>query len=236
MTDRIAPPGPDAAGRWDHEDDRVAVQLGHRRLSIIDLTTAADQPLTKDGLTLVYNGELYNYRALRRMLASRGVSFATQSDTEVVLEAWRSWGPDALARFRGMFAFALFDERSGELVLARDPFGIKPLYFLPRGDGVVFASELKAIVDAAGSELRMEPGALIASMLYYWLPEQRCAIEQVSKLPAGSWARLRPDGQRTIQQYWRIADVAAEAAAGPPADLRAVVEESVAAHLVADVP
>ena len=214
----------------------MAVQLGHRRLSIIDLSTAADQPLTKHGLTLVYNGELYNYRALRAELAARGVTFTTQSDTEVVLEAWRAWGPAALRRFRGMFAFALFDERTGELVLARDPLGIKPLYFLPRGEGVVFASELKAIVAAVGAELRIEPGALVASMLYYWLPEQRCAIDGVEKLPAGSWARFRPDGNCSVQQYWQVADVAAEAAAGPPADLGQVIEESVAAHLVSDVP
>ena len=154
----------------------------------------------------------------------------------MVLEAWRAWGPDALRRFRGMFAFALFDERSGELILARDPLGIKPLYFLPRREGVVFASELKALVAAIGSELRIEPGALVASMLYYWLPEQRCAIDGVEKLPGGSWARFRPDGNCLIQHYWRAADVAAEAAAGPPADLGAVIEESVAAHLVSDVP
>ena len=236
MTERIAHRGPDAAGSWGHEDDRVAVQFGHRRLSIIDLSTAADQPLTKHGLTLIYNGELYNYRALRDELISRGVRFATKSDTEVVLEAWRCWGPDALRRFRGMFAFALFDMGTGELFLARDPLGIKPLYFLPRGQGVVFASELKAMVTAIGSELRMEPGALVASMLYYWLPEQRCAIEGVEKLPGGSWARFRPDGNCSIQYYWRAADVAAEAAAGPPADLGPVIEESVAAHLVSDVP
>jgi asparagine synthase (glutamine-hydrolysing) len=236
MTDRIAHRGPDAAGRWDHEDDRVAVQLGHRRLSIIDLSTAADQPLTKDGLTLVYNGELYNFQTLRAQLTARGARFVTRSDTEVVLEAWRAWGPDALPRFRGMFAFALFDQRSGELVLARDPLGIKPLYYRPRGRGVVFASELKAFTAAIGSELRVEPGALVASMLYYWLPEQRCAIDGVHKLPAGSWARFTPDGRSSVQQYWRMADVAAEAAAGPQADLGAVIEESVAAHLVADVP
>jgi asparagine synthase (glutamine-hydrolysing) len=236
MTDRIAHRGPDAAGRWDHEDDRVAVQLGHRRLSIIDLSTAADQPLTKDGLTLVYNGELYNFQTLRAQLTARGTRFVTRSDTEVVLEAWRAWGPEALARFRGMFAFALFDQRSGELVLARDPLGIKPLYYRARGQGVVFASELKAFAAAIGSELRVEPGALVASMLYYWLPEQRCAIDGVHKLPAGSWARFTPDGRHTVQHYWRMADVAAEAAAGPEADLGAVIEESVAAHLISDVP
>jgi asparagine synthase (glutamine-hydrolysing) len=236
MTDRIAHRGPDATGTWNHEDERVSVQLGHRRLSIIDLSAAADQPLSKHGLTLVYNGELYNYRELRAQLASRGVSFVTTSDTEVVLEAWRHWGPEALRKFRGMFAFALADEATGELVLARDPLGIKPLYLLPRGDGVLFASELKALVAAVGDELRIEPGALVASMLYYWVPEEWCAVAGVRKLPAGSWARFRPDGRSHVEHYWRVAEVAREAAEGPAADLRSVIEESVAAHLVADVP
>ena len=236
MTDRIAHRGPDSTGTWSLEDDRVNVHLGFRRLSIIDLSAAANQPLHKNGLTIVYNGELYNYKALRAELISRGVRFGTESDTEVVLEAWRCWGPAALGRLRGMFAFAVLDERTGELVLARDPFGIKPLYYLPRGDGVVFASELKALVAAVGAELRIEPGALVASMLYYWLPEQRCAIDGVRKLPGGSWARWKPDGSASVQHYWRAADMAAQAAAGPPADLGRVIEESVAAHLVADVP
>jgi asparagine synthase (glutamine-hydrolysing) len=236
MTDRMAHRGPDSAGVWSHEDDRVAAQLGFRRLSIIDLSAAADQPMHKDGLTIIFNGELYNYRTLRAELTVRGVRFTTRCDTEVVLEAWRRWGSDALNRFRGMFAFALFDERTGDLALVRDPFGIKPLYYLPRGGGVVFASELKALITAIGPELRIEPGALVASMLYYWLPEQRCAIEGVRKLPGGSWALLRPDGTLTVERYWDIADVAAQAAAGPPADLGQVIEESVTAHLVADVP
>jgi len=236
MSDRIAHRGPDSAGTWSYDDDRVTAQLGFRRLSIIDLSTAADQPLRKNGLAIIYNGELYNYRALRAELAAHGVRFTTQSDTEVVLEAWRYWGSGALRRFRGMFAFALFDERSGDLALARDPFGIKPLYYLPRSGGVVFASELKALIAAIGSELRIEPGALVASMLYYWLPEQRCAIENVRKLPGGSWALIRPDGTLTVQSYWRSAEVAAEAADGPVADLGEVIKQSVTAHLVSDVP
>ena len=236
MTDRIAHRGPDASSVWSHEDDQVAVQMGHRRLSIIDLSSAADQPLSKHGLTLVYNGELYNYKELRAELAARGVRFVTESDTEVLLEAWRRWGPAALNRLRGMFAFALHDMTTGEIFLARDPLGIKPLYYSRRGGGVLFASELKALVAASGSELRIEPGALVASMLYYWLPEQRCVIEGVRKLPAGAWARCGPDGSLTVRQYWSVTDVAAQAAAGSPADLRRVIEDSVTAHLVADVP
>jgi len=236
MTDRIAHRGPDAHGIWNHEDERVSIQLGHRRLSIIDLSAAADQPLSKGGLTLVYNGELYNYKELKAELVSRGVSFLTTSDTEVVLEAWRHWGPGALPKFRGMFAFALADETSGDLFLARDPLGIKPLYYLPRGAGVLFASELKALTAAVGPELRVEPGAMVASLLYFWVPEDQCTVAGVRKLPGGSWARFSPDGRTHLEYYWRIADVAREAAEGPAIDLGPVIEESVAAHLVSDVP
>lgn len=236
MTERIGHRGPDAGGVWSREDERFSLHLGHRRLSIIDLSAAADQPLHKGSLSLVYNGELYNFKELRAELAGHGATFITNCDTEVVLEGWRHWGPAALEKFRGMFAFALADTATGELVLARDPLGIKPLFYLERGDGIVFASELKAILAALGAELRIEPGALAASMLYYWVPEQRCAIQGVHKLPAGCWARIRPGGRPEVRPYWRIQDVAAAAAHQPAADLKAVVEESVAAHLVADVP
>ena len=236
MTDRIAHRGPDATGTWSQEDRRVSMHLGHLRLSIIDLSDAANQPLVKNGLTIVWNGELYNYKELRSELKGRGVRFVTESDTEVALEAWRAWGPDALRRFRGMFAFALADEATGDLVLARDPLGIKPLYYLPRGEGLLFASELKAIMATVGSELRINPGAMVASMLYYWVPDQECSIEGVRKLPPGAWARILPDGKLSLQHYWQIADVAREAADGPAADLREVIQESVTAHMVADVP
>ena len=236
MSERLAHRGPDGAGLHHFADGRVEAHLAHRRLSIIDLSSGGDQPFSKGDLTLSYNGELYNYRELRAHLSARGVTFRSSSDTEVVLEAWRYWGPAALTRFRGMFAFAILDERTGRLVLARDHLGIKPLFVLRRGDGVVFASELKALVGAVGSELEIEPGALIASMLYYWVPEQHCAIKGVQKLPAGSWMECEPGGAVTVRSYWNIAEVAAEAAAGPVADLGPVVQASVDAHLVADVP
>jgi asparagine synthase (glutamine-hydrolysing) len=236
MSDRLAPRGPDDSGLFSYQRDQISVQLAHRRLSIIDLSEGGHQPLSRDGLTLTYNGELYNYRELRAELSACGVRFRSSSDTEVVLEAWRRWGADALSRFRGMFALALFDEHSGSLVLARDQLGIKPLHYLPRKDGVVFASELKSIVSSLGRGMEADPGALVASLLYYWVPPDRCAIKGVAKLPPGSWAEFFPDGRHVVRRYWAIEEVAAEASAGPPADLRSVIEASIDAHLVADVP
>ncbi len=236
MVERLAHRGPDAAGVVEVMKPELAVHLGHTRLSIIDLSSAADQPFVKGGLRLVYNGELYNYRQLRAQLQSLGARFATDSDTEVVLEAWRAWGTGALKRFRGMYALAVHDDATGSLTLARDPLGIKPLFVMRRSAGVVFASELKAIVAAVGSELRIDPAGLVASALYYWLPEEMDAVQGVRKLPAGTWTELRPDGSTVTGRFWDVVEEAAAAAAGPPRDVREVIEESVAAHLVADVP
>lgn len=236
MTALLGHRGPDGEGIYDYEHDGLVASLGHRRLSIIDLSDAAAQPFSKKGLTLVYNGELYNYRELRRELAAHGVTFSSTGDTEVVLEAWRRWGAGCLTRFRGMFAFALFDEHSRVLTLVRDQLGIKPLYYLYRDGALVFASELKALTGTLGDELKIDMGSLVASMLYYWVPDQRCSIQGVEKLQPGTWAEFRPDGSARVHQYWCIADVAAAAADTPAPDLGAVIEDSVAAHLVADVP
>ncbi len=235
MSGCLAHRGPDDEGLFSHTDERVSVHLAHRRLSIIDLS-GGHQPFVKDRLALCYNGELYNYRQIRAELQARGANFTTSSDTEVVLEAWRHWGPACLARFRGMFAFAMFDHNSGSLFLARDQLGIKPLHYLLRDDGVVFASELKALVAAFGPELRMDPAALVASMLYYWVPDQRCSIGRVEKLQPGTWAEFRPDGTYQVRSYWDAALEAAKAASGPAMSLGEAIETSVTAHLVADVP
>jgi asparagine synthase (glutamine-hydrolysing) len=236
MNDRTSHRGPDDEGLFTYQSGDLSVQLAHRRLSIIDLSENGHQPFTRDGLTLCYNGELYNYRELRSQLAGEGVRFTSESDTEVLLEAWRRWGPAALNKLRGMFALAIFDERTGRLVLARDPLGIKPLYYLPRAGGVVFCSELKGIVSALGRGLVADPGALVASVLFYWVPPERCAIQGVEKVPPGSWIEFRPDGERRLTRYWKVEEVAAEAAAGDPQALRNVIEDAVATHLVADVP
>jgi asparagine synthase (glutamine-hydrolysing) len=236
LTAAIAHRGPDGMGRYAHAAGGGEIQLGHRRLSIIDLSPAGAQPMVRDGLALVYNGELYNYPELRQELKSTGVRFHGSSDTEVLLEAWRRWGPKCLPRLRGMFAFAIFDERTGELVLARDQLGIKPLFFLRREAGVVFCSELKALASTLGGALRIDDSALVASLLYYWVPESRCAFHEVQKLPPGSWLRCRPDGTTERGRFWSIREAAEEAAEAPLPDLGAVIADSTRRHLLADVP
>jgi asparagine synthase (glutamine-hydrolysing) len=236
MTEQLTHRGPDACGLAEFVTPAVSAALGHRRLSIIDPDSASDQPFTKAGLTISYNGEVYNFRALRAELAGKGVRFTTGSDTEVVLEAWRAWGPKALPRLRGMFAFALFDEASGTLTLARDRFGIKPLYVMERDNGVAFASELKALVAAFGTELAVDPAGLVASILYYWVPPAHNPLVGVSQLPAGTWRQLRPDGTSASGVFWDSAAEARSAVDGAAVDHASVLSSSVHAHLVTDAP
>ncbi|WP_432037862.1 asparagine synthase (glutamine-hydrolyzing) [Streptomyces cucumeris] len=240
LTDTLAHRGPDGAGRYGHPAGDGEVQLGHRRLAIIDLSGTGAQPMVSGGLALTYNGELYNAPELRAELTAAGVRFRGTSDTEVLLEAWRRWGTDCLPRLRGMFAFGIFDERTGELVLARDQLGIKPLFLLRRGAGLVFASELKALAAATGGSLEVDHATLVASLLYYWVPDSRCAFREAEKLPPGSWLRIRPDGSVRRGRYWNLKDVAAEgrerARGGERPDLAAIVEESTRRHLLSDVP
>ncbi|WP_427918397.1 asparagine synthase (glutamine-hydrolyzing) [Streptomyces sp. cg40] len=240
LTDTLAHRGPDGSGRYGHPLGDGEVQLGHRRLAIVDLSETGAQPMVSDGLALTYNGELYNAPELRAELEATGVRFRGTSDTEVLLEAWRRWGTDCLPRLRGMFAFGIFDERTGDLVLVRDQLGIKPLFLLRRGEGLMFASELKALAAATGKSLEVDQAALVASLLYYWVPDSRCAFREAEKLPPGSWLRCRPDGRVERGSFWNLKDVAAEgqgrALAGERPDLAAIVEESTRRHLMSDVP
>jgi asparagine synthase (glutamine-hydrolysing) len=236
LTASVAHRGPDGSGRYVHHAGEGEVHLGHRRLSIVDLSPTGAQPMVADGLALTYNGELYNAPELRAELAAGGVRFRGTSDTEVLLQAWRRWGTGCLPRLRGMFAFAVLDERTGELVLARDQLGIKPLFVVRRGRGVAFASELKALADALGAALHVDDAALVASLLYYWVPDSRCAFREAEKLPPGSWLRCRPDRRVERGRFWSLREVAEEAAGAPEPDLDAVVADSTRRHLLSDVP
>jgi asparagine synthase (glutamine-hydrolysing) len=234
MTERIAHRGPDGGAVWSSPDGEV--HLGHRRLSILDLSDAASQPFVKHDLVLVYNGELYNFRELRDELVALGARFTSTGDTEVVLEAWRAWGPSCLARLRGMFAFAMHERATGRVVLVRDQLGIKPLFWTrnPAG-GIAFASELKAVVPALDA-VRLDRTAMVASLLYYWIPDEHCAVEGVEKLRPGHWLACDRDGTIETQCYFDPVAVAREAAAGDPIDLRSTIVDSVRRHLLADVP
>jgi asparagine synthase (glutamine-hydrolysing) len=237
----IAHRGPDAAGHWKTDDQGAPVWLCHRRLSIIDLSSAANQPFEKDGLVLIYNGEIYNYRELQKELSSLGVTFRTSSDSEVLLEAWRQWGPESLGRLRGMFAFALFDVASRRLVLARDHLGIKPLFYRAEQGGLAFASELKALRPMLG-EVRIDETALVASVMYSWVPDAHCMLQGVEKVAPGTWLEIGPDGRHGVHRYWDPVTAAASASEAGQMEridasrLGQVMEDSVAAHLVADVP
>ncbi|MDU0299223.1 asparagine synthase (glutamine-hydrolyzing) [Streptomyces sp. PAL114] len=240
LTETLAHRGPDGSGGYSHALGDGEVHLGHRRLAILDLSDNGAQPMVSGGLALTYNGELYNAPELRAELEGAGVRFRGTSDTEVLLEAWRRWGTDCLPRLRGMFAFAVFDERTGDLVLVRDQLGIKPLFLLRRGEGLVFASELKALAAVTGGSLEVDPAALVASLLYYWVPDSRCAFRGAEKLPPGTWLRCRADGSVQRGRFWDLREVAAEgqerARSGDLPDLAAVVEESTRRHLLSDVP
>ncbi|QYN24773.1 asparagine synthase (glutamine-hydrolyzing) [Amycolatopsis sp. DSM 110486] len=245
LTDRLtkclAHRGPDGSGRYDHRAGAGEVHFGHRRLSIVDLSETGAQPMVAEGLALTYNGELYNAPELRAELEGKGVRFRGTSDTEVLLRAWREWGVDCLPRLRGMFAFGVFDERTGELTLVRDQLGIKPLFFVRRNGGVAFSSELKALATELGGTLEVDKAALIASLLYYWVPDSRCAYREVEKLQPGAWVRFRPDGTSERGAYWSLRQVAEEGEAyrvqgGGDVDLHEVIADSTSKHLLSDVP
>lgn len=230
--------GPDASQWLELNASRGPVNLGHRRLSIIDLSTAANQPFRKDGIAIIYNGEIYNFRELRAELESFGVSFRTNSDTEVIVEAFRKWGEDCFRRFRGMFALAIYDEAKEALILARDHFGIKPLYVYRGPNGsLAFASELRALF-AMGLPRNVNSDAIWASMLLMFVPESICAFKGYEKLPAGSFLKVDAEGIE-ICRFWNHEALIQHDGGRDSCSikrLRSVIENSVAAHMTADVP
>jgi asparagine synthase (glutamine-hydrolysing) len=200
MADAVRHRGPDGEGTYTDG----ALGLGHRRLAIIDRSPAAEQPMaTHDGrFVLTYNGEVYNFQELRRELEARGWRFRSRGDTEVVLYALAEWGREALTRFNGMFALALWDRERRELLLARDRYGIKPLYWSRQGDTVAFGSEIKALLAHPGFRATMDPEALVEYLTFQNLFTQRTLFAGVNLLPAGSCMTVGPDGVGPIHTYW----------------------------------
>lgn len=185
MRDRLAHRGPDAAGVWSSADRRTC--LGHRRLSIVDLSPEANQPLlSTDGrFAAVLNGEVYNFRALRRQLADEGVAFRTRSDTEVLIEAYRRWGESCLERLSGMFAFAIWDDKLRRLFCARDRAGEKPFYYTVVDGSFVFASELKGLLPWPGFRRELDHTAIADYLTFGFVPDPKSVWEGTRKLPPG---------------------------------------------------
>jgi asparagine synthase (glutamine-hydrolysing) len=247
MTDALAHRGPDGSGVvacvTSQAEPRAPVAvLGHRRLAIIDLTDRAVQPMKSLSapIWLTYNGETYNFAALRRELQGAGQVFASDSDTEVVLHGYDRWGEDVVDRLRGMFAFGIWDGRRQRLMLARDRFGIKPLY-VHRGDRhILFASELRAILASGLVPRRLDAGALDQFLAYQSAPPPRTLVEGVEMLEPAQAAIFEMDRPSRVRQYWHLLDAAAPGAAIDPAAARArtreLLAESAALHMVSDVP
>ncbi|WP_436643321.1 N-acetylglutaminylglutamine amidotransferase [Microbaculum sp. FT89] len=201
MTEALAPRGPDGSGVIA----QGPVAFGHRRLKIIDLSNKAGQPMTDPelGLTIVFNGCIYNYPELRAELEAKGYRFFSHGDTEVILKAFHAWGDACVERFHGMFAFAIVDRDSGIVTLARDRFGIKPLYYAETDKALRFASTLPALLEAGDVDTAIDLAALHTYMTFHAVvPPPRTILKGVRKLPPATIRRLTPDGATTDRVYW----------------------------------
>jgi asparagine synthase (glutamine-hydrolysing) len=242
MRDAMAHRGPDGAGLWIDADRGIG--LAHRRLAIIDLSAAAAQPMASvDGrFQIVFNGEIYNHRELRRQLESLGRHHwqTDHSDTEVLLNAFAEWGVSCLDRLRGMFAFALWDTSERTLWLVRDRIGIKPLYYALDGDGIAFASEIKALLCDTDRRREVDEEAFFHFLSFLTAPAPQTLFRGIRKLPAGHFLRITATGEVTEKRWWDVLDHAATIKGVGDAELAdrllEALREAVAFHKIADVP
>ena len=248
MTDALVHRGPDDSGQWISPAQAsnllingapsLGVALGFRRLSIIDLQLG-HQPLgNEDGsIQIVFNGEVYNYKELRRRLEGSGHTFQTQSDTETIVHLYEDLGTECFEHLNGMFAIALFDSRKNRLVLARDRLGKKPLYYTLKNGNLYFASELKSLLQAPGLERRINPGAIDLYLTYQYIPHPESIYQGIHKLPPGHYA-VYQDGVLTVEPFWKIDWSKETATTWPDAShqLRELLTDSIRLRLRSDVP
>lgn len=226
--------GPDGRGVWRNPDDQVF--LAHYRLAIIDVSPAADQPMANShGVVITYNGEIYNYRELREAAQQWGYGFRTASDTESILATYEKNGVDALSKLRGMFAFALWDESNKKLLLARDRFGIKPLYYCIVEGEMLFASEMKALLPFLPA-ITTNTSALAEYLTFQYMISSQTMFEGIYEVPPGHYVVVQ-NGAVTTTRYWDISyDVDfGKSVIDFETELRGLVNDSVAMHLVSDV-
>lgn len=234
MMDRIRHRGPDAEGKYIDED----IALGHRRLSIIDISSQGDQPIfNEDGsLVIVFNGEIYNYKEIREKLVSSGHTFKTNTDTEVLIHGYEEYGEKLLDKLRGMFSFVIWDKNKKELFGARDFFGIKPMYYALMGKTFMFGSEIKSFLPHPEFKKELNTAALENYLTFQYSPASETFFKNVYKLPPAHYFKFK-DGKMSITRYW---DVHFEADEGPSLKewvnkISDTFHNSVEAHKIADV-
>ena len=244
IRDHMFKRGPDGSGEWYSTDNCIG--LGHRRLAIIELSAAGAQPMRNDdaSIVIVFNGEIYNYMTLRDSLEKRGYVFRSSSDTEVLLHLYDAKGPDMLHDLRGMFAFAIWDDRKKELFLARDPFGIKPLYYTDNGNTFIAASQVKALLKSSKIDTCPDPAGHAGFFLWGHVPDPFTLYKGIHSLPAGSYMVVDSAGCIVITAYCSPASLlsAAVSSARPTrkeegeGPFKVGPAETVRSHLIADVP
>src|SRR5947207_11423732 len=185
MSNAISHRGPDGEGIFFVETQTALLGFGHRRLSIIDLSTAANQPMHFDGLHVIFNGEIYNYNEIRNELISLGHQFNKHSDTEVILHGWREWGEKSIEKWHGMFTVALFDEPANELICIRDRAGVKPFYYYFNNGLFLFGSELKSLMAHPGFIKEINADAVASFLQYGYVSSPYCIFDHTHKLAAG---------------------------------------------------
>lgn len=244
IRDSMKTRGPDGVGEWFSTDGRVG--LGHRRLAIIDLSEAASQPMTtRDGnFVISFNGEIYNYQQLRQRLENEGFIFQSRSDTEVLLHLYAQKGEAMVHDLRGMFAFVLWDATRKAMFLARDPYGIKPLYYTDNGKTFRVASQVKALLASEKISRRIDPAGVVGFFLFGSIPEPFTTYEEIKELPAGSFMWIDQTGPSPVQSYFSVAKTFQESIEGTHSLKKHEVQEivrdalldSIRHHFVADVP
>ena len=244
IRDRMTDRGPDGCGTWHSADGRVG--MAHRRLSIIDLSELGAQPMQSiDGrLVITFNGEIYNYQALRADLIKKGYRFRSNSDTEVLLHLYADKGPDMMHDLRGMYAFALWDGRRQGVFLARDPFGIKPLYYADDGKILRAASQVKALLAGGAINTAPDSAGHVGFFLWGHVPEPYTMYKAIRSLPAGTTLWVGQDGKKSLNTFYSLSAEIARACDNPvalgrremQAHLQAALLDSVRHHLIADVP
>ncbi|TXC76099.1 asparagine synthase (glutamine-hydrolyzing) [Luteibaculum oceani] len=242
MCDALTHRGPDAEGRTVHLHPNAHIGLGHRRLSILDLSAEGIQPMEKNGISIVFNGEIYNFNEIKTELESYGAKFKSRTDTEVIIEAYREWGMSCLTKFKGMFAFALYDERKEKVYVVRDRVGVKPLFVYHKGQHILFGSELKCFHESPVFEKELDHTALSLFLKLSYIPTPYCIFKHTQKVKPGHILEINLNKQSIVEKkYWDVVD----AYNAPPLDLsyaeavdelERLLRKNFMYRMVADVP